>query len=93
MHLDDRSALATDQMVVMAVGAGAVRSLAIGTTDRVDLVVLFEATEVAVNRGQSDFVETFVQLLGGQSAVAFFQLLDDRGALNCRAAGAGAGVL
>lgn len=92
MHLDDRAAVAADQVVVMAVGAGAVGSLAIGTTDRVDLVVLFEAAEVAVDGGQSDLVEPFVQLLGGQGAVALLQLFDDCGALNCRAAGAGAVV-
>ena len=66
----------------MAVGAGAVGRLAAGAADRVDLAVLCEAAEVAVDRGESDLVEAFVQLLRRHRAVALFQRLDDRRALN-----------
>lgn len=63
VHLDDRAAVTADQMMVMAVGAGAVGRLAVRPADRVDLVVFLEAAEVAVDRGQADLVEAFVELL------------------------------
>lgn len=93
VYLDDRAAVAADQVVVMAMGAGTIGRLAVRTANRVDLVVLFEAAEVAVDRGEADLVESLVELLRGQGAVALLQLLDDRRALDCRAAGAGAVVL
>ena len=54
----------------MAVAAGAVGGLAVGAADRVDLAVLGQAAEVAVDRGESDFVEALVQLLRRERAVA-----------------------
>ena len=86
VNLDDRAALAADQVVVMAVAAGAVGGLAAGAANRVDLAVLGQAAEVAVDRRKADLVEPFVQFLRRESALALGERLDDRGALNRRAA-------
>jgi hypothetical protein len=88
VDLDDRSAVATDQVVMVAVAAGAIGRFTVRATDRIDLAVLFETTEVAVDRCKADLVEALVQLLRGQRALAFLQRLNDRRALNRRAAGA-----
>lgn len=86
MHFDDRAAVAADQVVVVPVAAGAIRGLAVRAADRVDLAVLFEATEVAVDRGKANLVEALVQLLSGQRTLALLQCFDDRRTLNRRPA-------
>ncbi len=70
MDLDDRAAVAADQVVMVAVAAGAIGGLAVGAADRVDLAVFFEAAEVAVDSCEADLVEALVKLMRGERAVA-----------------------
>ena len=93
VNFHDRAAIATDQVMMVAVPAGAVCGLAVGAADRIDLTVLFETAEIAVDGGQADLVEALVQLLRSQRALALGERFDDRGTLNRGAAGAGALIL
>jgi hypothetical protein len=77
MNFYDRAAVTADQVVMVTVGARAVGRFAVRAADRIDLAVLFEATEVAVNGGKPDLVESLVQLLRGQRTLALLQRFDD----------------
>lgn len=81
VQFDDLAALAADEMVVMTRRAGAVSHLAIGTTDRIDLAVFGEASEISIDRRQSDRVERFVQFLRGHRVIVPLKGFDDRRAL------------
>lgn len=81
VELNNPAAFAADQVVVVTVSAGAERHLAARATDRIDLTVLCQAVEIAVDRREPDPVESLVQLLCTERLMALRQRADDRGLL------------
>ena len=68
-----RAAAATREMVVVSRTAGAISRLAIGAKDRIDLALVGQATEIAVDSRETDSglggAKLLVKFLGGQCAI------------------------
>lgn len=89
VQLHDLAAVATDQVVVVTSGAGAVGGLARRPHDRVDLFGFGQAREVAVDRRQADLLEPVVQFLCRQRLLGSVESFDDRRLLSGGATGRG----
>lgn len=84
-HLDRTTAVAADQMVVVAGRAAAIRGLTVAGTDGVQITYVGHQLQRAIDRGQSDafpvMSQIIVNLLRGSEVVSIRQDLLDRRAL------------
>lgn len=87
VNLDDAAAFAAGQVMVMTGATGAVGGLPVRAANRVDVALVCEPAQVAVDGRQADTAQLVVQFLRGQRAVTARKLSEDRAALLGAASG------